>query len=95
MANKKRPYSYAEECKVVEWAIANDVFIHDALEELFETMERSDRETAVQKQLGAIPFNPEAKSNPGAFPELTQRQINAIKSEVNENPENFPELKGE
>lgn len=61
MSNKKRPYDYEVERETVERAIANDVFIGTALDELFETMERSDREKAAQKLLNAIPMNPELR----------------------------------
>ena len=61
MPNKKKTYDYEVERETVEWAIANDKFIGTALNELFETMERSDREKAAQKLLDAIPMNPELR----------------------------------
>ncbi len=76
MADKKRPYDYEVERECVEWAIANDVFIGTALDELFETMERSDREKACRKRIQRID---DVKRTP-------------ITSEADENPEDFPEL---
>jgi len=56
---RKQPYDWEIEREVVEEVIANDEFVGAALDELFEWMERSDREKAAQAQLDEIPMNPE------------------------------------